>query len=642
MRRFFLLLFLLVLLGTSWAQNPCEGFNANTLELSGIGITYFGDLSFDSATGRAELFNGVCVVPQADEDVVAWVLEADALLVTDLSGRPNLEASEVSLTLGDWVIDALKLNSSAAGFELEQVLLNSGDISGTADTASYDLQNGDLLLDIVSVKSSNYRINGATALLTANALLFEDAIATTCVCEGGELYVVSTPAAVFDLLSNNLLIRDGVLKIGGIDIALASELKLSEETLSDFSFPLSLSYDEDNGTTLQTIGLRLGEGVLLDAGVAGLDAGHDLNGIFLLRIRQDGVSATLGKALQGPQFDFRKVENLNSWLKAIFEIRNRNWAEQDFLHEGSLGLAAESKLDKLFFQDSLTLRAELTAAAASQIIDDTPVSGPRLVGLGELDYRLPNTPLGDFRLKNTGTLSYYPSADIWQYGLRLIPSWKASLGPLNTSISYDRRWTNSASPFSTKLDRLEPLSVLSAAADLEGVLATGVFGRAAVSARYDFLSDIDPERGAFETLQFQLSADVNLGDVTVSPLFELELAELLNSTLDDDVEAYALAGIDVSGDGWLLGVSGRYDLRETRQLDLLELRTRFPINISEVSLNPFIALDFADLVTVSGPVELSGYGLDLQWRSCCGTLNFAYQQYREDLRASVSFELGGR
>ena len=95
--------------------------------------------------------------------------------------------------------------------------------------------------------------------------------------------------------------------------------------------------------------------------------------------------------------------------------------------------------------------------------------GPRLGAALSLEAGSGPTAVGTFTVRSRAQATFYPRQDAVQWGVRLNPSWRLSLGPLTASLGHDRWLTNAASPFAG-IDRLSPLARTTAAARLEGEL----------------------------------------------------------------------------------------------------------------------------------------------------------------------------
>ena len=629
----------------------CDRQGTGELELAGLGVATFGALSYSSSEDRLELYGGVCLTSSLEIDgEPAWLLVAARLSAEGVSEVPYVTAQEVRLKMQDWIITAERFESDGTEFHLFDSKLERGDVVGEAERAVYDPQAGALELHRVTVGDPRYRVSGERAELIGDALVFSDAVATTCVCDGGELYVIAAPQLSLDMDGERVVLHGGVLKIGGTSIALAEEVELSEAALSDITFPIAIEYVAGDPATRRTgtgLGviipeLQLDDGVALELGVTGLDVDHPLNGVVLLRLERRGVEATVGKAREGFQADVTVTEPLTPWLDFRFGVRNRPWLDADFLHEGFLGLKAARTWRDLLGGDLLELDGEALVAASSQTLNGAAVSGARLRAGAAATYRTPPTPAGRLTLATSAELSYYPVQDVWQHGVTFRPAWRGELGPVEFEAGWTRVITNSASPFSTRLDRLEPHSLLDARISLSGDLSPAVTAAVDVSAGYDLLANDKAGRLTKAGLRGELNYQ---GDgFSVQPRFHLELAGLLQShggaAGANDLPAFVSAGIDADVGEWELGLAGRYDLAAPAPgLKRFEVSAAFPIHVGEVSLRPFLAFDLVPTFNGGEPPLISGHGLEITWRNCCATVVVGYRQQDNRFTTSLGVRL---
>lgn len=642
--RLFVVLLSLCFVGIALAQERCQP-EGQTLQLAGIGTASFAELQFSSSEGKAVLFGGVCVVSDAKQSgQPQWTLQTERLEVSQIDTSPTVVANEVELSFGGWMIQAASLRVDAGVMVLENLRFTQGEVSGRAVRGRYDLTTGRVSVSEVEAINRRYRVSGAHAVLLEQALIFEDALATTCLCSGDALYVITTPQMTFDLLQESIVIRNGVLEIGTIDIELAEELELSEKSFAELEPPLEVSYLEGAGTTIQLVHLPLAEDVFLTTGLTGLDPSHAFAGVLLFEVETEGVAALVGRAPQGVQLDVTLTEPLNPWLELILATRNRHWPEQDFLHDASLSLAAQTSWRDPGKRHRLSFGAQATTAISHQIILEQAVTSTRLALQGHARYTHADTGWGRVSLASVVNLSYYPAYERAQYGLRLTPGWSLQrswqTASLSASLRYDLRLTNSASPFSEALDRLEPLSLLSGQLEFSSALAAEVSLNTQAVLEYNFLADPRQNESGFQRTYFSAALAIPTGELMLRPQAALELASLLSGVDDEYADAYAEAGLTLEAPAFTVGSTLRYDLFPGQEgLSRLELSGSLPIVMDAVVLEPYLALDFVDVLRGSGAVDIVGHGLDLTWNSCCGTLLAGYRLYRGDFQVSLSARL---
>ena len=640
--------FLLLGFGYGAAQTACDPLEPNTIQsvIPNLGTAYFTEFDATLQTGQAELTGGVCVAGEG-----GWTLRTEVLRVGNLETTPTLEADDVTLDVSGWSLRASRITADTAAVRLTDVTFRSGDVTGEAQASVYDL-DGALELTEVSAQGKGFRVQGARARLQGENLLFEDALATTCVCDDGALYVIRAPSASYDLSQEAISIREGRLEIGSVSIAL-DDVTLSPERLADLTFPVVVEYVDDSedldrqgtGLGIRVPSLPVGAGVRLEFGVVGLDSKFPLNGILLLHYTDELVNFDVGKAAKGVQADVSVSEPLLPGLDATFAIRNRHWDDADFLHEGSLALDTERTFS-LASDSRLSLGAGVFGAVSSQTFASDfaatdPTTGVRLGSYGVAAARSPLTPVGRFSVTTRAEATRYPLNGATQYGLFFRPAWSATFGPARLNAAWDLVYTNGASPFSTALDRLEAESVLSSSVVVAGEVAPGVEGAFSVRARYDLLDSVGGgglgER--FDLLALAGSLTWQLADLEVTPFVRAELAPLLNTDLQTERESFVEGGFDIETPDWQVGFSARLD-PEVGDLSKLETRASFPLTFSTVTLQPYLALDFLPTLNASEFPRVSGHGLEVTWRSCCGTFVAAYRNVENSFSTSFAVRFG--
>ena len=607
----------------------CERLPSSpTLELTGLGAATFGD--FD-VNGDVVLTNGVCVRGEG------WTLEAASLQATGVSAQPVVTALEARLQVGDFTLESETLVVEEA-MQLTGVQFVGGPegaVTGAAARATYAFTTGAFTLDDVWASGRGYRVSGARATLSGETLVFDEAVATTCTC-GPALYTVSAPELRVEA-AGRVLVRNGVLNVGGAALRLAPELDLSDP--SSLRLPLRVDTLEDVGRTLQLTKLPLGDGFALTAGVTGLGETRPSAPFGLLHLDRPGLGAIVGRGPWGVQADVRLFEPLNDTLTLSFGLRNHLWALEDFLREGYLSFNGVRTLTGPLGDDSLRLTGNATVAVSGQKLGDGFVTAPRAAASTEAVYASPDTPLGRFGLRAGASVSVYPTLARVQYGLHVAPSWRLERAPFTGALTFDRLLTNSASPFSIRLDRLEPSATLLGSAAVAGNLRGGGDAGVTTTFGYNFLPE--PNKNSFRTLLLSARAAVPVFSFTLTPTFDVELARVLEPRFDPDTRAFVAAGLGLHNENFGAGLYARYNLLpEVRRLDVVEVSGSAPVHVGEIALEPFLALNVAGPLTGAGPLRVSGAGLSFTYQSCCGTLTAGYRQLRGEATTTLALEPG--
>jgi hypothetical protein len=139
----------------------------------------------------------------------------------------------------------------------------------------------------------------------------------------------------------------------------------------------------------------------------------------------------------------------------------------------------------------------------------------------------------------------------------------------------------------------------------------------------------------FTALGFNSKLTWTYQEVNVSPYITGEFAPAFNPDLD--YKAYLEAGINAIAPRWEAGFAVRFDTQF--KLNKLETKTAFPIDIDDISLEPFIAIDFIPTLQAFDLPRISGHGLELTWRSCCGTISVGYRQQENSFKTLIGFTL---
>lgn len=640
------------------ACDPAE--YSQTIELRGVGTAYVGELSYESAQDKAELSGGVCFVSAGASGLT---LSAPTMRVEAVSTDPTFVAQGATLTLARYTIFTDTLTGDAAGLGLRNLSVMSEQFSGTAVRARYTLENGQTILSGVNFRLGNFRVEGAAAGLTEDTLVLRSARATTCACERGGLYTLAAPTAVIDLPSGIVRVEQGVLETLGLRLGLRPNLRLLLGTgrvtgplpgrgavrvggaalLPAPPAPEPVGTAIDEGTRV-ALPLQLTPRLGLELGAAGLEPEHPLGLVALLKpvvpLGRSDLRAVLGRAGPGFRTDALVRTPLAPGIGLDLSTTNRLWADAGDLHEGALELHAGRRLAGVLgrVNDALVLGGQLFAALSQQTLDGTRVRSPRLGARWSANYSAP-TSAGVFAFRSEADLTFYPQGrgaedDLRQLGVRLQPSWRGRVGALQAALSLDHREVFGTSPFSTYLDKLEPRSVADATLALGGGANVVRLG-----GRYAFtLADA---QNPVRRLRLGAATTFPLFGLTARSTLDAEVAGLLGPS-DPDVDAFITADTALLAptSPLELGFRARYDLLpETTGLKVLEVYTSYPVTLRNLTLRPFIGLNAAPFLTGDALPVVSGYGLEVAYRSCCGTLRASYRLHDQTVTTSFDVRL---
>jgi hypothetical protein len=639
-----LLLVLALLLGgfALAACQPGEGLTELTIE--GLGRAYFSSFRVDALRNYAELSGGVCLEDFAGE----WTVTAEQVAVTGLQpGQPlNLQVNAAQLVLEGWLITARHLTSDGNEFVVHDANFESEGLTGTLGQAVVRLDSSRVDATDLQASGPGYRLSGATASFDEDVLTLGDALITTCTCEGEPFYVLVGEKASVNLVGEELHLTRGELVIGRLRIELAEELEVSSRTLQDIKPPLLIEYTASDaaanvpgyGLSLIVPQLQLAENLMAELGLLGLDSEHDLGFYGLLRYRHDGVNALLGRTRGGPRADFSVKRPVNDWLDLTFAVHNRHEKTEDYLHQGLLTLDTTFPVLTRAAGERASLGASFTAAVSSQTLGDKVVVAPRVRFALSGEYRLPRGAYGQLSARLDAENSSYGEAR-HQFGLRLRPAWTLTSGPFTLDVGWDWLGTNSASPFSTKLDRLTPVNRVSGSVRWQGRLAANTSASATAAGEFSLRTFSGGQLQGFESLTLDLRSETTAGEWTFRPRLIVQLAGLLDPRVAPQRKAYVEAAFTSARGDLELGLLSRYhlpggSLREG--FEILEASFAVPLQFERVRLVPFIGLDVAPLLEGRGGLAVSGHGLQAQFDTCCALLQAGYRLHDNEMTTSFS------
>ena len=625
----------LCLASLAFACTPSE--NALEIAIADFGKLYPGDLETVSDSTYL-LLNGVCVL--GDD---GWRLGAADAQVTLLEEGYEVRANAIRLEYQDWVLESAFIRAVNDVLYLDALSFSGADIRGEAQQGVYDLQTGKVTLDDASAQGNTFVIVSERAELSGNSLRFREAFATTCQCEGAPLYQLGAETADVDLVSESITIQNGRLQAGGLTIALG-DLTLSEKRLSELTFPLVIDYVGDTSSSTGTgLGIRapalpLYEGLSLEVGATGIDSEYPFRGVLLTHYRSQEVRFDIGVTAQGPQADFELTSPLTSWLNLNLGITNRHWKSADFLHEGFAALNARQRYT--FESHRVDLSGTLLAAGSSQTLS-APVLDARLLAKTGASYTAPKTLLGQPSLKTSFELSHYPQNDAVQYGVYVEPRWLYSAPKVSLDLSYKQQFSNSTSPFSTKLDKLEPESELSFKLKASPSFQT-LETKFDLSFRYDFQTPKTHLSEGFKALSASLELRYPFDALELAPYLDADFAPLVNpSLLSESRTAFIELGTDLFAQDWETGFAFRIN-PDDWDVQKLELRGAYPLLLNGATVKPFLAFDVLPSLRHGELPRVSGHGLELRLPSCCGTFLVGYRQQENIFSTSFSVQFEAR
>jgi len=283
---------------------------------------------------------------------------------------------------------------------------------------------------------------------------------------------------------------------------------------------------------------------------------------------------------------------------------------------------------------------QLLAAGSSQAPATGPVAGARVGAKASLRIGTAPAPWGRVTLRTAASTTLYPDQGASQWGVDLQPGYGVRVGPVQVDLGYLARFTDSGSPFTTTLDRLEPAQRPSLDLKVKDAWGAGWSASASFSARYDLVASPSVDVG-FNRLHVGATVARRSGAWQVSASVDSALEGALAPNGERD--GYLQGSVTVTDGGLEFGARARTTWApDPAGLDRLELSAAVPIELPGVELRPYLALNFAPTVTAGALPAVSGHGLDLTFVSCCGALQLGYRDQDGTWSVSVSVDLQRR
>lgn len=673
----------LVLAGTVAAQ--CSvGPNTASVTLPDFLAVYYSQFRSLSSEDAAEFYGGVCVTAVGGE----WTVTAEQVRVEGLSGDIRLEAPSPTLFMQQWRMTGDLLRASAAGLTLVNAKVTGPDLAGSAADLRVDLVTGQMSMTNPQMEGAALALRGELAVLEGNSLRVEGAGLTTCIGMEVAPYEVMGEVALVNLADLEVRLSGGSLRVGRLTVPLREEIVVSDASLAAVELPVKVAFHAGGvqrhgaGLDIRVVGIPAARNVNLVVGGTGLDADHVAGPVVLLEVQAEqdehvGVSqvtAVTGLEAGVAFVDVDVIKQLEPWLRFEFGVHSGAAPARQALHQGHVALTATETVPLLGAGSGL--RTQLTGRALAAVTAVTPAAGvaepqaagPRLGLSGSSTTTWRATSVSTFTLTAGAEATYYPvvfgtavvpGAPNVQWGVRLAPSWRYVSGPITIGLGYDARFTNSASPFGTFVDRLTPLQRFTGSFRLAGdILETerGVWsGSLGAQVQYDpYLTTSLP---GLKRLSVDGSVAYATDPWTVSLAASTELSGVLTP-----VGRAPFAQLELSAErgGWPvlnpraeaphvphgsleLGLMANYSLVPGSEgLAALELSGAVPLAFNTMELRPYLAFDFAPTVLHGLWPWWSGYGLDATFITCCGSLTLSVVNDRGAWGAGIGVDLERR
>jgi hypothetical protein len=263
-------------------------------------------------------------------------------------------------------------------------------------------------------------------------------------------------------------------------------------------------------------------------------------------------------------------------------------------------------------------------ALTGQTRIDGDVAAPRLGVDGRLGWTAPEGVVAP-GLEVASGATAYPGLDAQQAWASVRPGLTVRTGGLRVDATHLARWVVGGSPFSARVDRVDAVQRSDVVARWAGALPAGIALEATATLRYGW--DPDPARAGkplgVEVLTVRANATVPWGAASVGVRLDLALAGRVDPRPGRD--AFATVRVAWTRERLEAGVRTTVGLEPGGVWRDLTLFAAVPFDASPAwNLRPYLAVDVLAFAGGAGP-WLRGHGLDVAWRTCCGTVELGYR-----------------
>ncbi len=612
---------------------PCETVSTDgtQMELVDFGLAYSEDFKFNSQDDRLEFYNGVCIRQDA-EDV--WQLEAESIVIENVSVELNLNAEAVVFQFDGWELTADTLQSGQDQFHFESVNLQKDDMNISASDLRLDLLTDTFsLTDASAVYRNEFQISGESMTIENDQVVFNDAFVTTCLCEEDRLYDIRSPQIVFDEATNSLILSQSDLVIGNSTIPLGNDYVINDDIDLDFPTPF-LAFG--NSLELALKDITLAKGISLDLGAQGINTEFDFKPYALAKFNLNEsntpalggrLKGVVGKATEGIQADMSYTRPFAENFSFDIGTHNRSWDAAGNLNDIFAGVSYRALLLNDVLETGIwEVVPRVFGALTSQENASEPVAGPR-VGLSlSNNYAYGSLNQGLIRLAVIPEITMYPGVNEFQYALTVVPSLSIVSDGYSFSASYTHKLTNGASPFA--FDRASEARGLNLSVGFRDTDENGNSFGLSTSTVVDFLKDSEANQSPVRALRFNWDSTIKGEQDSIwefKPYLHAELARLITGiedpTIDDAYhEDFFEFGLDSFFGDWEYGLRARFNpivQEEEHSVEVLELGIGVPIRQGGLLIKPYVGVNFVSLFRDEFEFDLSTYGLSASY-DCCG------------------------
>jgi hypothetical protein len=599
---------------------PVAGGGALTVE--GVGRVVFTELATDRVRDAATFDGRVCLAV-AGSDVL---FRTERLEVTDLGGALTLGADDVRVEVPGWTLEAAELRGGSGWAELVEVTIVGADAVGVAATMRIDFSSGVIVAVGLRLMTPSLRVDAAFATLDGEVLVAERARLSTCDCpsEDAPLRIDADRVRLDVSAETSALVEGGTVVAGGVRWPLGDTLTLDAESLADLALPIAIGPDpsRDGAWRVALLAQEVAPGVRASASWSTRVGALPARGGFGLEADATGVALAWTGASDRWSLDLRGGTALGDGWRVDARQRFEAGAIQEPVRDTSLratyGASSTGHVGRA------SVEAGALAALTGQTLADREVAGPRLGVDARAAWSAPSGPFVP-GLEIAAAATAYPTSGAQQVWASVRPTLAVRAGALRVDAAHLARWVHGGSPFSARVDRAIPEQRSDLAAAWSDALPGGL--RLDVSGALRYTWDPDPLRAGrrlgVEDLTVRARATLPSGEASWSLALELRLAGRIDPRPGRD--AFASLRLAWVRERWEAGVRTTVGLEPGGGWRDLTVFAAVPIDASEAwSWRPYLAVD---LLAVAGGTGswLRGHGLDLAWRTCCGTVELGYR-----------------
>ncbi len=610
--------------GPATAQSDCLPVDGGgALTVAGLGRVVFGELTTDRVRDAATFGGDVCLTVDGSD----VTFRTPRLEVTGFGERPRLAASDVSVSVPGWELEAVSLRTEDGAAELLDVIIVGVDGVGRARSIELDLDSGRLTAHDLLLLTPTLRLDAVSATLLGTTLEAMSPQLSSCDCPP-ELAPVKVDAhsAHVDLEAERVTLVGGVVVVGDVRWPLPDPSTFDETTLTSWRLPIALGPDPDGERGWLLRGLAREVAAATRGSWLVASGGPTRPAAAAVRIDARAPGATLAWDLgsEGLALDLALMAPLGAGVTFSARQRFEGGMVDDPVRDTAFRAAWAAALENETFEVATELGA--TVALTGQTLAGIEVAGPRLGVDGHLTLAGSTDGAWSPSVRLDAGATRYPWATRSQVWVVVAPRLQAAFGDVDLDLRHRARWVVGSSPFGERVDRLDPLQRSDVRAtwsfDLDGTWR----GSASLTGRYDWTPDAGrPGRAVgLEVLTTELGVWGGVGDGVLSADVDVRWAGLVDPRAER--EASLTGQLAWADDDVELGVRSTVDLGADAAWRDLTVFGAAPLGGAAAvwRWRPYLAVDLL-AVADGGRPWLRGHGLDLTWTTCCATLDVGYR-----------------